>query len=537
MKNIRKAVLSMLALVMLVGCGGNKPANNGNQVVFAKENDISTIDLKGASTGMDFEIINACIDGLVALDADSKVVPALAESWKVDKDNVKYTFKLREAYWQNGDPVTANDFVYSWHRTIVDGEDYRYFFTDDMACIKNGNEVYAGELPVEDLGIKAIDDKTLEITLSKPTPYFLSLLAFPTSFPLNQKFVESCGDEYALTPEKFLGNGAFKFESYVKSSNLVLVKNDTYWDKDAVKVDSLKFNIVKEAATAALDFDSGKCDFTAINSSLVDKYKDTENYDSFLGGYLWFLQFNIQDAAGVLKNANLRKALALAVDKEDLTQNVLKDGSVPARGYVPQQFTYGPDGKDYTETADNLVKTNIEAAKAAWAEAKKELGVDTLEIELLYETADPAKPTAEYIQAALQTNLEGLKVNMKGVEKKTRTTLQQEGNFQVTLTRWGPDYADPTTYLTLLTDGHYFNYGKWANAKYDELIGKVGSETDVEARWQLCKDAEKVLFEDGNYPVAPMFQTGGAVLLNPAVTGLEDHSFGTPYIYKNVAKN
>ncbi len=533
MKSLKKMVLAVLALTMLVGCGGNQKANNENQIVFAKENDISTLDLKSASTGMDFEIINACNDGLVALDKDNKIVPAIAESWEVE-EGVKYTFKLRDAKWTNGDPVTAQDFVYSWQRTIVDGEDYRYFFTDDMACIKNGNEVYAGELPVDDLGIKAIDEKTLEITLSKPTPYFLSLLAFPTSFALNQKFVESCGDQYALSPENFLGNGAYTLTSYVKGSNLVLDKNETYWDAANVKAESLKFNIVKEAATAALDFDSGKCDFTAINSSLVDKYKDTDNYNSFLGGYLWFLQFNMENE--ILANANVRKALTLAVDRDDLTQNVLKDGSVSARGFVPQKFAYGPDNKDYCETAPKFVSTNIEEAKKCWAEAKKELGMDAIELELLYETSDPAKPAAEYIQAKLTENLEGLTITMNGVEKKTRTTLQQEGKFAVTLTRWGPDYADPTTYLTLLTDGHYFNYGKWANAKYDDLAAKISNEKDVEARWQYCKDAEAVLFEDGNYPVAPLFQTGGAVLVNPELTGLEDHSFGTPYIYKNVAK-
>lgn len=534
MKKMRTLVAACLALVMLVGCGGGN-SDTSNTLVVAKENDVEALDLLKASSGMDFEVVNAYTDGLVALDADSKVVPALAESWTVSDDQTVYTFKLRDAKWANGDAVTANDFVYSWQRTAKNGEDYRYFFSDDMACILNGTEVTSDEKEPTELGIKAIDEKTLEITLSKPTPYFLSLMAFPTSFPMNQKFVEEVGDKYGTSADTVLSCGAFKMTNYVKGSTIEFEKNADYWDADAVKLNGLKMNIVKEASTSAMDFDSGNCDMTKINSSLVDKYRNEETYNSMLEGYLWFLQFNTENKT--LSNAKIRKALSLAVDRTDLCDNVLKDGSVVARGFVPSEFAFGPDDKDYAETATNYISTNVEEAKKLWQEGLAELGVSSLEINLLYETSDPAKPAAEFIQSQLQTNLPGLTVTMTGVEKQTRTQKQEDGEFEVTLTRWGPDYADPTTYLTLMTDGHFFNYGKWSNSAFGAKIAEVGSETDATKRWEACKEAEAILFEDGNYPVAPLFQVGGAVLISKNVTGIENHTFGTPYIYKNAVKS
>ncbi len=538
MKKLKALVAGCLAAALLVGCGGGGDTASSNVFVMAKENDVSTLDLKLASTGMDFEVLNAYCEGLVALDKDSKVIPALAESYTISDDQTVYTFKLRDAKWTNGDPVTANDFVYSWQRTITDGEDYKYFFTDDMACIKNGNEVYAGEMDVSELGIKAVDDKTLEITLSKPTPYFLSLMAFPTAFPLNQKFVEEKGKDFATSADTVLACGPYVLTNYVKGSTVEFKKNDTYWDAENVHLDGMKMNVVSDASTASMDFESGNCDFTKINSSLVDKYKDDERYSSYLEGYLWFLQFNIANnkTDTPLANANIRKAISLSIDREDLCNNVLKDGSISARGFVPAKFAFGPDEKDYAETADNLISNDAAEAKKYWEAGLKELGVTSLELNLLHETSDPAKPAAEFIQGQLEKNLPGLKVTMTGVEKKVRTTKQQDGDFDITLTRWGPDYADPTTYLTLLTTGHFFNYGNWSNSEYDAKMKEVGSSTDVNARWQTCKDAEKLLLADGNAPIAPLFQTGGASLISKQITGLESHTFGTPYIYKNVVK-
>lgn len=546
MKKLKAILAACLALTLLVGCGGDKggQGTTGNTLVIAKENGIEALDLLKASSGMDFEVINAFSEGLMALDANGTPIEALAEKYEVSKDKMTYTFTIRDAKWDNGDPVTANDFEYSWKRTAKEGEDYQYFFTDDMACIKGGNEVVNDGADVSKLGIKAIDEKTLEVKLSKPIPYFLSLMAFPTAFPMNQKFMEELqkdGKKYGTSADTVLACGPFKMTNYVQDSVFEFTKNETYWDAANVKLDGLKMNIVKNVSTSALDFDSGNCDITKINSSLVDKYKDTDSFGSALEGYLWFLQFNIGNKGNeYLKNANIRKAISLAINRDDLVNEVLKDGSVAARGFMPAKFAYGPDGKDYAETTENYIKYDTAKAQEYFDKGLKELKVDSISLRLLYEKTDPANPAAEFIQSEL-SKINGLTIEMEGVDQKnSRTQKQSDRDFDITLTRWGPDYADPTTYLTLMTyygDPHYFNYGDYDNDKYDAIVKQISEEKDETKRWQLCKDAEAILFEDGQNPVSPLFQTGGAMLVAKNVSGLEVHTFGTPYIYKNVVKN
>lgn len=544
MKKLKAILAACLAVTMLVGCGGGGnggTGTTGNTLVIAKENGIEALDLLKASSGMDFEVINAFSEGLMALDANGQPIPALAESYEVSDDNLTYTFKIREAQWDNGDPVTAQDFVYSWKRTAEKGEDYQYFFTDDMASIKGGNAVVNDGANPDELGIKAIDDKTLEVQLSKPIPYFLSLMAFPTSFPMNEKFMnslESEGKSYGTSADTVLACGPFKMTNYVQDSVFEFTKNETYWDAENVKLDGLKMNVVKSVSTSALDFDSGNCDITKINSSLVDKYKDTDSYASALEGYLWFLQFNIGDKGNeYLKNAKIRKAISLAVNRDNLVNEVLKDGSVAARGFMPSQFAYGPDGKDYAETAPNYMSYDLTQAQELFNQGLQELGVSSISLRLLYEKTDPANPAAEFIQSEL-SKIQGLEIQMEGVDQKnSRTQKQTDRDFDITLTRWGPDYADPTTYLTLMTKGHYFNYGDYVNDQYNENVTKITEETNLETRWQLCKDTEAILFEDDQLPVVPLFQTGGAMLVAENVSGLEVHTFGTPYIYKNVVKS
>lgn len=279
-----------------------KKTSGDKTLVIAKENGIESLDLLKASSGMDFEVINAYSEGLMALDKDGQAVPGLAESYKKSDDGLVYTFKIRQnAKWANGDPVTAHDFVYSWKRTLENGEEYQYFFTDDMASIKGGSDIYNAitndkEYNIDDLGVKAIDDKTLEVTLSKPIPYFLSLTAFPTAFPMNEKFVKSVEDSgkvYGADADSVLACGPFKLTNYVQDNVFELAKNDTYWDAKNVNLDGITMKIIKTVSTAEQAFVANEVEIAKINSSLVDKYKDKPVYDSALEGYLWFLQFNI----------------------------------------------------------------------------------------------------------------------------------------------------------------------------------------------------------------------------------------------------
>lgn len=217
---------------------------------------------------------------------------------------------------------------------------------------------------------------------------------------------------------------------------------------------------------------------------------------------------------------------------------MLKDGSIAIGGFVPQDFTTGPDGKDYSETAKKFYtevgEDGVKAAQEYWDKAKEELGIDSLSLRLLYEPADPAKPAAEFIQAQIQSALPGLTIEMVSQEKENRIELQKARDFDIVLTRWGPDYADPTTYLNLMVTGNAYNYGDYTNPEYDSMIEDAANAATPEERWEKLHQAEEILMEDS--PVVGVFQVGGATLVNQKVTGIESHSFGVPYLYKNLKK-
>lgn len=548
MKRIIKLSAASLMSFALAACGGSnapasstadasaeKPSTGGKQVLnLTKENDVITMDSTLATDGMSFEGINMVIEGLETTDENGDIVPALAESYDVSEDDLTYTFHLREANWSNGEPVTANDFVYAWKDTITDpAADYAYLFGSDGACIKGADEAMGDASKKDDIAVSAKDDKTLEVTLSRKTPYFASLTTFPPFYPINEAFAEEQGESYALTPENLLFCGPFELENWTKGNSLKFVKNENYWDAGNVALEEINVTIVPEVSTAALSFENGSTDYARLNSSLIDKYQDNEAFKSVLGSFLWYLQFNWENED--LANQNLRHALALIIDRENLTKEVLKDSSIPAEGFVTRQLANGPDGKDYRETAESFFnKTGEEGLKEAqeyFEKAKKELGKESITLRFLFEPSDPAKSAAEFMQSEFM-KLDGLNIEMISQEKNVRLKTQQDGDFDVVLTRWGPDYADPTTYLNVLLPGGSFNYGHYPNEEYTKTLNEAAEADTAEERWELLQKAEKIAMDD--VAVSPVFQTGASDLLNPKVKHLVDNPVGVPFVYKYV---
>lgn len=536
MKKGTKLLWTSALVLSLAGCSSASSGgtDSHNVLNLSKENDVITLDSTLATDGMSFEVINMMIEGLETTDENGDIVPALAESYDVSEDGLTYTFHLRDASWSNGEPVTAADFEYAWKDAASDPtSDYAYIFGPDGACIKGASEVMGNPENKDALGVKAEDEKTFVVELERRTPYFVSLTTFPPFYPVNEKFAEEQGDQYGLSADNLLACGPFQLVDWTKGNSLKLEKNDSYWGKDDVALDEINIAIVPEPSSAALAFENGSTDYARLNSSLVDKYKDNEAYKSVLGSFLWYLQYNFDNPD--LQNENLRKALAYAVDRDDLTQNVLKDGSIAAEGFVTRQLSNGPDGKDYRETADGYFlergEDSDKIAQEAFEQAKKELGKDEITLRFLFEPSDPSKSAAEFMQSEF-AKLDGLNIEMVSQEKNVRLKSQQNGDFDLVLTRWGPDYADPTTYLNVLLPGGSFNFGKYDSQAYKEALDEAANASSDEARWQALQKAEKIAMDD--IAVAPIFQTGASDLLNPKVKHLVDNPVGVPFVYKYV---
>jgi len=553
MKKIMSLLLVlMVAFGLMTGCGGSDdttvPADS-SETTSTDENvevvdlpilrisvdvDLPSIDQHVATDGLSFEVIAAMIEGLYSLDADGNTIPGIATDYELSEDGTVYTFHLRDAVWSNGDPVTANDFVYSWRRLTDPATASEYSFIADVAGLKNAAAVLAGEMPTTDLGVVATDDKTLVVTLERPVPYFLSLTAFATFFPLNEAFVESQGADFALSPEAVLSNGPFKMTEWNKGYGMVLEKNDLYYDADAVKIGGIDYRVIKDSQTAALKFDSNEMDVVKLASELVDNYKTNDAYTQINASYVWYIAPNNEDE--IFSNINARKALQHAFNKDKIVENILNDGSTAADFIVPTGLATGSDGKDFRATSRNDFGVyDVALAQSYWETAKQELGISEVEVELLFDDADTVKKMAEFIQAELEENLPGLTVTLKSQPKKNRLDLMSSGDFQVGLTRWGPDYADPLTYLDLFLTGAANNYANFTNDQYDELTKSSATTLagDSEGRWEAMKNAEIILLDE-YAGIAPIYQAGYSYLIRPEVSGIEPHAIGTPFIYKNV---
>ncbi|WP_031539422.1 peptide ABC transporter substrate-binding protein [Bacillus sp. MB2021] len=540
--------LTLILSVFLAACsGGDDNASEGTdgsseenveQVLNLINGDaIPSMDPSMATDQYGFQFLGATMEGLNRLGEGGEVTPGIAESHEVSEDGLTWTFKLREdAKWENGDPVTANDFVYAWQRAVNPdtGSEYGPYMMGGV--IKNAAEISQGDMPVEDLGVKADGDYTLVVELANPTPYFESLTTFGTFLPLNQKFVEEKGDAFATSSENLLANGPFKLENWESTSQKWnLAKNDTYWDADTVKLETINYVVVKEAQTAVDLYEKGEVDRTGLSSDLVDQYSSDEDYTVKAGNSVFYLKIN-QTRNEALANKNIRAAISRAFDKQALVDTILNNGSLAANGLVPADFTPMPDGSgDFREVSGDLVTYDTAAAKEFWEKGLEELGTDSVEIEFLGGDTDVSKTMNEYLANQLQTNLPGLKVTLKQVPFEQRLDLDTNQDYDLQLAGWGPDYLDPYTFLSLwITDGGNNKMG-YSNAEYDKLLEETTTTlaTDNEARYQNFLEAEKILFEDA--AIAPVYQSAGAFLSSPKIHGLIENPFGPDYEYKWVS--
>lgn len=530
-----------LLLCVLVACSGEtaktekeSTAEDGKVLKFTNPDAIPTMDPSHASDESSFIYLGATMEGLYRLDKNAQPVDGIATEHTVSDDGLTWTFTLREdAVWENGDPVTAHDFVYAWQRAVdpETASEYGPYMMDGV--IKNASAVSTGEVPVDELGVAAEGDYTFVVELENPTPYFESLTAFGTFLPLNQKFVEEQGDSFATNSDTLLANGPYTIESWKSTSDSwELVKNEDYWDAKAVQMDKLTFEVVKDPQTAINLYEAGEVDRVDLTSDLVDKYKSHDDYVVSPGTFVYFIKFN-QTANKALANKNIRAAISRAFDKQALVDEVLNNGSLVANGLVPANFAPMPkSGEDFREVNGDLVTYNLDTAREYWKKGLEEIGKDKVELELLTVDDQAIKTMGEYIVNQLSTSLPGLTVTLKQVPKEQRLDLSSNMDYELVVSRWGPDFLDPFTFMNLYTTESGNNLMGYSSPEYDKLVNATATTlaNDNAARYENFLEAEKLLFEDA--VIAPIYQISKAQLISPRVEGVHVNPFGATYEYK-----
>ncbi|SMO82978.1 peptide ABC transporter substrate-binding protein [Melghirimyces algeriensis] len=516
--------LLLVASMVLTACGGGQSAGGDKQVLNITETgEPPGLDSAVTTDQISFDILNNVTEGLYRVDKNNQPQPAIAKDVEISKDKKTYTFKLRDAKWSDGKPVKAQDFEYAWKRALDPKSKSQYAYI--LYPIKGAEEYNTDKGDKKDVGVKALDDKTLEVKLNDPIPYFLTLTTFATYRPQREDIVEKHGKEYAQDPDKMVYNGPFVMSEWKHKKSFQLKKNDKYWDKDAVKLDEINANIVKETSTEVNLYNTKKADVINVNGEFVDKYKDSKELVKVPEASNFYFQFNTKEK--VFSNEKIRKAFSLAIERKTITEKVTKDG-VPAQGIVP--ITLDVNGKNYREQAGNMIEEDEEKAKKLLEEGLEELDMDKMpSIELLGYDRENAKKTQEYMKERLK-NVLGVNVEIKIVPFKQKLDLENAGDFQLSFAGWGADYNDPMTFLELWVTGNPYNRGDWSNKEYDKLIKKSQTNADYEERAKDLIKAEKIAMDEA--ALAPLYDRQRLKLQKPYVKGIARHPFGADNTYK-----
>lgn len=517
--SVGATVLASAAL--LAACGGSsssKSSSSKKTLNWMVASEIPTMDMSKATDATSFNQLSNTMEGLYRLGKGSKLEKGLATSEKVSKDGKTYTYTLRKSKWSDGSELTAKDFVYSWQRTVnpKTASQYSYLFSG----IKNADAIVAGKKPVSSLGIKAVGKYKLVVTLERRIAYFDKLMGFAVFFPQSEKAVNKYGSKYGTASKYMLYNGPFKQTGWTGSNlSWKMVKNDNYWDKKNVKLDTITWSVQKTPSTSYNLYQSNKLDYTGLDASQTKQLKNQKGYVTLNQGATFYLQFNVAKNK-YLANTNIRKALSLAVNRKGLTSS-LGGNSVPANTLTPTQLT-DVNGEDYTKriskSAEAYYPTSTQKSEAVKYLNKglKELGVSKFSFKVLSDDTDSGKKTTEFLQSNFEDTFGGkVSVSVQNLPFKTRLSRSTAGNFDIVVSGWSADFADPISFLDLFTSTNAENNGKWKNSQYDKLVADSKTTASASKRWDDLTKAEEILLN--NVGVAPLYYNTNAALIRPTV--------------------
>ncbi|WP_127530017.1 peptide ABC transporter substrate-binding protein [Paenibacillus kobensis] len=534
LKSTMSTIAAVLAIILVVvGCTPKKEENGttdtGNagtatSKVFRMNlsTEPPTLDPAQSQDQVSFTVLNGLYEGLTRKNEAGEVVPGIAEKWDISEDGKTYTFHLRDAKWSNGDPVTAGDFEFSWKRALdpqlkpePSAYAYQLYYIENAESYNTG-----GGATVDQVGVKAKDDKTLEVKLNSATPYFLSLMSFQTYFPVHKSVKDN--EAWAASASTIISNGPFKMSDWQKSTSIKLVPNDNYYAKDEVKLAGVQFVMVPDSLTELNMYKTDELDWAGkptgeIPADQIEALRGSNKDEFYQKGIASMYYYLLNTKEKPFTNEKIRKAFSMALTRKDITDKVTKAGEIPAYGLVPPGIK-GETEEYRTEVKDDYFTEDLAEAKKLLAEGMQELGVTKLDpIKLTFNTSDNHKRVAQAVAEMWHKNL-GVDVEIQNQEWGVFLENRNKLNYQVARAGWGADYNDPMTYIDLFTSKSGNNNTGYASKEYDDLVAKAYAEQDTKKRMELFKQAEK-LFMDAR-AIVPLYYYSDVYLEKPGFKGI-----------------
>jgi oligopeptide transport system substrate-binding protein len=523
-KKIIILLICMMSLsIILIGCGSENDLAKDQEITINLINQPTQIDPQISVDPSAITVLNAISEGLCRTDKNGVAGPGVAEWWDISKDGLVYIFHLRKSKWADGTEVKAQDFEYAWIRALNPAPYYPNPSSQAnlLQDIKNAAEYAAGKVKKEEVGVKAQDDRTLVVTLNQPTPQFLDLVSNPIFAPLQKEFFDKNGfsasqmTKYGTDAAAILGNGPYKVKEWNHTDSLILEKNKNYWNKNAIKLTKITFLMINDLNIAANDLTAGKLDETSVYADKDWQKKLSVPIHHFDAAITVYIGFNNQDF--ILKNANIRKALAFSIDREKLINEVYKDNSIKALGFVSPAI-YGREDFFRKEAGDLFKDNNVEEAKILLAKGLKELNLTQVpKLKILTEEGQLSKRDAEQYKNIWKQNL-GIDVEIETIASEKMLKRVTKPDYQITMLVRGATYSDPAAFLEIFESQNPNNFVKYNNPNYDHLIGKARMEQDKVKRMTDLTEAEKMLIND--MAICPVYFISRDYIIKSNVKGL-----------------
>lgn len=511
-------------LVMtLAACGGGGGNNGGDDAAVLRRGisaKVDTLDPHRSSAKWENIVISDMIVGLMTITPEREVIPGVAESWETSEDGLTWTFNLRESVWSDGEPVTAEDFVYAFRR--IQNPEIASQYSSLLYIVKNAAQVNAGELPPEELGVRAVDERTFEITLEEPAPYLLGLLTHYTTYPVPQHIVEQYGEAW-IQPENIEVNGPYKLAYWRTGDQLVSEKNPLFYEADDVCFDRVAYFELEDAAAVERRIEAGEMD---INNGF-DGGRTEELERKFPGWVrttpgLITTYWSFNSSQEPFDDVRVRKALAMALDREFIVDKVLTPGYVPAYSFVPPKMSNYNVERPQVSFADLPREERLAAARSLLEEAGYGPG-NPLTFEFIHRSTDDNPKAAPVAQANWNEIAPWVRAEILRQDTKVLYARLRQSDFEVADGAWVADFDDPINFLYLLdSETGQQNYGRYSNPEYDALLEEASRTRDLQARAEIFAEAEKMMLED--YPITPMWVQVTKNLVDPDLTGWAENA-------------